>query len=163
MTGAGIWDPGAYDNNMTLTEHMERIPSTPVDPTTQSYDCEGDWIARKAKHTNQRRRYCARTRKEKQKKCHGSKLRNRVVTWSNPVSDNGDDPTPRTTPDPGTPTKLCSALKFDPSETTGDESHCDIEGDAPSDENDHIPSSLIQVDVSDNLPGSSKGTVRCPH
>merc|ERR1711884_166448 len=121
MTGAGVWDPRAYDDNMTLAEHIDRIPSTPVDPTTQSYDCEGDWIARKAKHTNQKRCYRARTRKEKQKKRHGSKLWNRIVTWSNPVSDNGDDPTPQTTPDPGTPTKLRSALKFDPSETTGDE------------------------------------------
>ena len=75
MTGASVWDPRTFDDNLFLDEHLKRIPTTLIDHYSQLYDCEGDLIThRSQQYTNQKQHYCVRTRKEKQKKHHSSKL-----------------------------------------------------------------------------------------
>ena len=42
MTGAGMRDPGAFDDSLSLDKHLDRIPTTAIDNNSRLYDCEGD-------------------------------------------------------------------------------------------------------------------------
>ena len=89
MTLPGTWILSLIDDSLDASQRrLRQIPPTPIEFTDSFYDMEGNIIVQKTdvednsinsnnsstSSGSRGRSYRSRTRKEKQKKCHGSKI-----------------------------------------------------------------------------------------
>ena len=119
MTSPGTWNPSLIDDSPDASQkRLCQIPSAPIEFTDSFYDIEGNIIVQKtdvdedsiiSNHSStrsgsRRRSYRSTTRKEKQKKRHGSK----ISLWDDRKSNDSNFPThpphvlPSVPPDPVT-------------------------------------------------------------
>ena len=51
MTGACIWYPTKYNDSLSITEYLQRLPNASINTINQFLDNKGDWITFKADHS----------------------------------------------------------------------------------------------------------------
>ena len=83
ITG-GHWNLRQWENHIIYHKNIQQIPSTSIKATDELYKNQGDFISQKGGFLNKKKKkqYRAHTRKEKQKKHHGSKIQSCNIYWN---------------------------------------------------------------------------------